>query len=355
MPNSTVTPIRAGTKASPEAVFAACDKLRAEKGEFRNEDVLAITGGGLGTVARLVKMYRANEKIIAANDALDAEVTVSLVHALDRLLKQQIGRSQAAVDDFMRGAGIELADLSETLEDRDRALAEGRKEIEQLRDQLRERENENTRLKTSFEDKQRELADTRSKLELSSEELRSVQASHAAKLEQVASHHQHELTMALEAQRKAMEQEKRDALEQQERTLRQQHERTLAESDIARAKIQASADHLQEELSASRDREHTTALQLKEALAENRAHQAQLARQEIIIEENRDSLVGAQQAQRDLINAVKHQLTANTDDVEARLRSLVAATESVTGALADVQQLLNEIQKSINDKPQSPA
>lgn len=352
--SNPVTPIRAGTKASPEAVFAACDKLRAEKGEIRNEDVLAITGGGLGTVGRLVKMYRAHEKIIAANDALDAEVTVSLVQALDRLLKQQINRSQAAVEDFMHGAGMELTDLSETLEDRERALGEARKESEQLRDQLRERETENTRLKANLEDKQRELAETRSKLDLAGEELKSVQASHAAKLEQVASHHQHELTLALEAQRKAMEQEKREALEQQEKTLRQQHERTLAEADTARAKVQASADRLQEELAAVRDREHTVALQLKEAQAENRAHQAQLARQEAIIEENRDALAGAQQAQRDLVDAVKQQLAANTDDVETRLRSLVTATDSVTGALADVQQLLSEIQKSMADKPRSP-
>ena len=50
-------PIRSGTKATPQAVFAACDRLRAEIGDFRNEDVLAITGGGMGPVSRLVRLY----------------------------------------------------------------------------------------------------------------------------------------------------------------------------------------------------------------------------------------------------------------------------------------------------------
>lgn len=103
---ATTSPLRSGTKATPQAVFAACDQLRDEIGEFKNEEVLAITGGGLGTVSRLVKLYRQHEHIVAANEALDADVTINLVQALDQLLKQQVRRSQQATDEFMTGAGL---------------------------------------------------------------------------------------------------------------------------------------------------------------------------------------------------------------------------------------------------------
>lgn|GEM_PF-6243960 len=62
--------------------------------------MLAITGGGLGTVSRLVKLYRQHEHIVAANEALDAEVTINLVQALDQLLKQQLQRSQQSALDI---------------------------------------------------------------------------------------------------------------------------------------------------------------------------------------------------------------------------------------------------------------
>ncbi len=321
---NTVTPLRAGTKASPQAVFAACEKLRAEKGDIRNEDVLAITGGGLGTVGRLVRLYRANEKIITANDALDAEVTVSLIQALDRLLKQQIDRSQAAVQDLMDGAGAELAELSETLECHKLALIEARKESEQLRDQMREREAENTRLKASIESNQLELAEVRNRLALADEELKNTLTNHATTLEQSASHHQQELARSLEAQRKAMEQEKRDVLAQQEKILQQQYERSLNEADTARAQLQNLVDHLESEFDLVREREYSIELKLKETETQNQALLAQIARQDAIIGDNRDDLTKSQQIQRELVETVKQQLLVNTDDLESRLRSLVA-------------------------------
>lgn len=344
---------RKGAFATPDKVFPACNELFEEMGwGFKISDVIAKIGGGSNTtLGPIVAMWRHYQPLFQATKTLDDTSAVEIAQAVDKLLAAKTKQVDEALKSFMNGAGAQIAEISTELEQYEIALNVARDEAESMRQRIRELETDKTRLTADLESKTRTLAERDSQLQLNAHELKNAHASHAAKLEQLASHHQHELMLALEAQRKAIEQEKRDALEQQENTLRQQNVRNLAEADNARAKVQASADRLQEELIAARDREHTIALVLKESQAENRAHEAQLARQEAIIEENRDSLAGAQQAQRDLIAAVKQQLASNTDDVETRLRSLVTATDSVTDALADVQQLLSEIQKSMADKP----
>lgn len=93
-----ITNTRANTKATPEAVFEACATLAITKSGYRNEDVLAITGGGMSVVSRLVRIYKENQAVIEACDELDASTAINLVQATNALLANYKAKSRAALD-----------------------------------------------------------------------------------------------------------------------------------------------------------------------------------------------------------------------------------------------------------------
>jgi|TARA_R100001039_G_C1845162_1_gene105506 chromosome segregation ATPase len=343
---STVTPIRAGTKASPEAVFAACDKLLAEKGEFRNEDVLAITGGGLGTVARLVKMYRAHQDVITVNKALDAEATVSLVHSLDRLLHKQVGRSELAAKEFMQKTSEELAYLSDALEDRDRALADSQEEVERLRGQLRASEEHSREQEADLDDMRRDLANTSSELELAGEELEHQRSAHAAKLEQLASHHQHELTAALEAQRREMEKEKVAALADQADSMREAQARTEEKANSELQGLKSRNEALESSLKSAEDRDRLAANEIAELKAELRFTKNQLVKNEEVISRQQEALEGARAAQAELEASIAEKLSANSEKVQSQIETFTAAAQATAAHLKELQDQLNKERRS---------
>ena len=168
----SVVSIRAGAKATPETVFPVCDALQASQGSFRADEVLAQTGGGMSTVNRLVKLWRAHEKIIKANEALDANVTISLVQALDQLLKQQVERSNAAVEEFLATGGTELANVSHALEESEALVGALKDERRQLQGELRTQADTIARLTAQLAERDRDLADARSQVTLKSDEIR---------------------------------------------------------------------------------------------------------------------------------------------------------------------------------------
>lgn len=347
---ATTTPLRSGTKATPQAVFAACDQLRDEIGEFKNEEVLAITGGGLGTVSRLVKLYRQHEHIVAANEALDADATINLVQALDQLLKQQLRRSQQATDDFMSGAGREIGELADSLEQqegRNTALVE---ENDQLRARLKDLETQRAHLEVALADSKRELADRKAQLTLKTHELTHTQEVHAAKLEQLHSEHQTALTSALETQRKAMNDEQRETLAARQAEHDEARQQLLARLDRAQAeKSQALAARddtiveLREELHARDQR--LTQVELAQQRAQAQA-EARIAGLETLIEEKQQSLEATQRSHKQLQTTLQQQLATNTDAVTEQLTSVSSAADSVHETLSDIATLLQELHQS---------
>ncbi len=360
---SSVIPIRAGTKATPEAVFAVCDQLKQEKAAagvenptFTIEEVRAITGGGLGTVTRLVGMYRLNEKIIQENETLTGEATITLVQALDKLLKLQVDSAKKAVNDFIEGAGHEISELSEALEAQQETLETARAESAALREQRQARETELTQTQTHLADRTRALAEARTQHERLTAELKQTQATHAAKLEALDSQHQTKLSQALETQRKSMEEEKNTALEKAEAAgnLR------LAASRDETQRTEQALKQAQQQRSAAEAREHALTLRTQTLAAEiaalNRLHQAQIDQQDALLAEKQHALRHAETAQQQLIASIERQHSVNTQDLESRLHTLASATEPVTTALGDIQTLFDEMrqvadQQRIDDEP----
>lgn len=357
MVQSSVTPIRAGTKALPAKVFEACDQLAETKGVFRNEDVLAITGGGMATVSRLVKTWRQHQHIIEANDALSAEATITLVEMLDKLVQQQISRSKIAVDDFLAGAAEDITHLSQALEARQSELESSKNEVRELREQLKERDEQLTQVKTRLADRDRELSAANTRAELISAELKQTVSSHAAKLEQLSSQHQHQLAQALEAQRRSMDAERLDALDKMETAWKDRLGEARAETTKAEAKVEA----LQSALHESKENSHQENLRARELEGEiailKRVHQEQMDNQQALVEEKHQSLVAAQSAQRQLTQAIEQQLASHNEDFEDHLRSLVGAASGVTTALAEIDALMKEIRNTAKairkDDPES--
>lgn len=348
MAQSSVTPIRAGTKALPEKVFDACDQLAETKGDFRNEDVLTVTGGGMGTVARLVKTWRQHQHIIKANDALSAEATITLVEMLDKLVQQQIARSTVAVNDFLSGAAEELTELSQTLEARQAALETTKNDARELREQLKERDEQLTQTKTRLADRDRELTDANARTDRIESDLKNVQGSHSAKLEQLSSQHQHQLAQALEAQRRSMDAERLDAVEKQENAWKDR----LNEAQNDTRKAESTITELQSALHEMKENAHQEKLGTRELEGEistlKRLHLEQMESQQAFVDEKHQSLVAAQSAQRQLTQAIEQQLASHNHEFEEHLRSLAGAASGVTSALSEIDVLMKEIRESAN-------
>lgn len=357
MVQSSVTPIRAGTKALPEKVFEACDQLAESKGTFRNEDVLAITGGGMATVSRLVKTWRQHQHIIQANDALSAEATITLVEMLDKLVKQQIARSKAAVDEFLQNEMEEMISQSLAMEAQKLDLETSRDQVRELREQLHERDEQLTQSKTRLADRDRELTEANTRVDLITAELKQMQSGHAAKLEQLSSQHQHQLAQALEAQRRTMDTERFDALEKSESSWKERLNDARAEIAKAEGKVEA----LQSTLHETKEQAHQEKLRARELDSEisalKRVHQEQMDHQQALVEEKHQALLAAQAAQRQLTQTIEQQLANHNDEFEDHLRSLAGAANGVTTALSEIDALMKEIRDAANaarkDNPES--
>lgn len=336
--SSNATPARAGTKATAPAVFAACEKLRAEKGDFSNEDVLAITGGSLSTVIRYRRLYSAHEEMILANQALDAATSVSLVQALDNLLHEEKERSQSAVNRFIENASAEIQAAEEELARSVTALNESESSLRQTREELEIALAENVRLAAALESEEHEKLHAQDALNEAQNELEALEATHAAKLEEYASLSQRELTSALESQRKTMEQEKREALTELRAELTKQHEQALIESKSASAELEKRIVPLQKELDDIKGRYLTKKDELKAAQSENRSLLSQIAQQEAVMIEHREVLAKTQASHKDIISALEK-------------RHEPDPTESVSEVLKEVRNLSNVLQDLRKSNP----
>jgi DNA repair exonuclease SbcCD ATPase subunit len=355
---ASVSPIHSGTKATPQNVFAACRQLRTEQGEFRNEEVLAITGGGSGTVTRLVKLYRQHEHIVTANEALDAEVTITLVQALDQLLKQQLQRSQQATDDFMSGAGVEIAELSNALEQQEARNAALVNENDALRERVLALEAKQAKSELSLADTKRELAERDAQLTLKARELQHAQDVHTAKLEQLNCQHQTALAQALEEQRKAINEEHQQAVE----GLKAEHQSSLTDANaqldrlrVEKAQVIDAKEDLMAEMNAQRhdyDRKLTEsqlALERVEAQAQER-----ISGLESMIDEKQQAIDAVQRTHKQLQDTLRQQQSSNTDAVIEQLTTVSNATDSVNETLSELSNLLRDIQKAATETKLPP-
>lgn len=353
----SVVSSRAGAKATPETVFPVCDALQASQGSFRADEVLARTGGGMGTVNRLVKLWRAHEKIIKANEALDANVTISLVQALDQLLKQQVERSNAAVEEFLATGGTELAQVSHALEETEALVIALKEERQQQQQELRSQADANARLTAQLAERDRELADARSQVTLKTDEIRHLQASHSAKLEQLASQHQTELARALEAQRKAMVDEHAHALDALNERHRQAADAIQARADKVLAvqveKTQAMEAQVRE--IQEREQQARNAAQKLEQTLRAEVHSAaeRSAELEALVAEKQSALNALQHQQRELMNELRQDLAGQSDTVQAQLAGVARTAEQATTVLADLSTMLSTLRTQA-ERPANP-
>lgn len=347
MATQSVSPIRSGTKATPEAVFQACEHLRETQGEFRNEDVVAITGGGLGTVGRLVTIFRKHEKITAANDALDAEVTITLVQSLDKLLSSQIQRSKSAVEEFLQGGGVELAALSDTVEEQSIKLKERDATIAELRQQLRDSEKSNAQLQTTVDEKTRTLAERDSQLTIKSNEVDHLYKEHASRVEQLNSSHQHQLTMALERQRKAIQSESGKQLV----ALAEKHTDDLALVERKYLDQLTEKDQRIEQLDTTVadliEATHVlkSQLQKSELTAENQNTRYTARTEDLtaLVESKQTALDEAQKTSQSLVDQIGEQLDSTSANISTQLSAVNDVTAQMTQALFDIDARLNEM------------
>lgn len=331
--------LRAGTKATPTAVFDACDQLLAKGKDIRNEDVLSITGGGLGTVGRLVKLFKRHQPIIAANDALDAEATISLVQALDELLGAQVSRSKLAVDDFLNGAGTEIAELSDALEESETDNQKLKEDNETLRARLRGLEDDKTRLGAELDENRRTIAEHVSKLSITTNELASTHAAHAIKLEQLNLLHQNAIATSLESQRIAMNDEHTEATKKLTAELQ-------ALCDTANARTRTALSDGSEAQTQIAKLETELAAAARSAKAAERSADERVQTLELLIDEKHAAIDHAQRANRELLSTMTSQVEANGDAITEQLISVSSAAESVNAALVDISSLLTDIQQS---------
>lgn len=199
---------RANTKATPEAVFAACSVLAITNRNFRNEDVLSITGGGMSVVSRLVRIYRKNQDVIDACNELDASTAISLVQATNALLADHKAKSKTALDAAMETYLTTITELS----DENERLTE---ELKYARDQAAKEMETSKNLRSDYEKTLRLLDARNQELEFAKanvQKLLSAQTTlvekHELKIDALNARHTDKLAVALESQRKIFEKEK---------------------------------------------------------------------------------------------------------------------------------------------------
>ena len=233
---------RDATTSLKKHVFDACDQLwESTDGQFTNNDVLAISKGGIAAVGRLVKVYRANRKIVEANKALNSDVSITLVHALNDMLESQKALSQQAVTDFLATTANEMVDLSDLTESQHKKIEDQREEIKQLKNSLNTLEIKHAQQQATQDELQRSFAEKEKRLILTQDELTHTQRANTSKLEQLNSEFQTNLARSLEEQRKSLAGEYQVAID----GLQQQHQSQLEEANGRSDRYQEEKRELQ--------------------------------------------------------------------------------------------------------------
>lgn len=327
--------------ATPDAVFAACDHLKRTQGSFSNQDVLAITKGGMSTVSRLVKIYRAHEAIIESNHALDGRATIELVGAIDALLEKQITTSGLALTRFEETIKEELAALCSDLDEAHRQLDDKDAHLDEKETKINEAQKRGYELEQKVQSIDRELIEARSQIHVLRDEQAHTVKAYEAKLDRLIAKNQQDMAVALENQRKAIEAEKTAYIEK----LNEAHHLRMSET-------QKKIDSLTTESQAEKQLLMQDNIRLQEAVvtakreAELLSKKAEATELELraLLEDKKAAIDEAQRLNRELLNTISHQLEVGSEDVAVRLNDVSNAAMVLGGALTDIKKFIQEVQ-----------
>lgn len=221
---SSATKTRAGTKATTDAVFKACDHLRDAQGEFRVEEVHALTGGGMSTVLRLVQIWRDYKALTDTTRNLSSSVTIAVAQALDHMVGERMAEVDNLIERFDSGTRSRIDELSSALADHEHQLANAMKQIEELREERNEARNRAQALSALLEEKEQQLAAAHTGLDLRQQEIANLHETYRDRMAQQESTYQTELTNRLDRLRKTLTAEHADAIA----TIEHRHRDVLA-------------------------------------------------------------------------------------------------------------------------------
>lgn len=327
---------RANTKATPEAVFEACAMLAITKPDYRNEDVLAITGGGMTVVSRLVRIYKDNQAVIEACDELDPSTTINLVQATNALLSNHKAKTRTALD----AAKETYLTTIQTLTEENESLT---KELELARSALNNEVETANDLRADYDKTLQVLAARKQELETAkaSEQKaitvqNALQEKYDSKIEELNNKHTDKLAAALEAQRKTFESEKERALIAAQAT----YENRLA----GQSKEIAS---LNEELAASKSQEIELQVQNKILLSEQNNLRQQLVNLDTemceALEEKREQLRETQEVYRQLISTFKTQQESQAEYIADNFSTVSKSANTLRPLLDELTKKLDQL------------
>ena len=334
----SVTNTRANTRATPAAVFAACEKLASERPDldFRNEDVLAITGGGMSVVSRLVRIYREHHAVVATCDELDASTAIDLVMATNELLKAHKAKSKAALDKAMKSMEESITELSDINQAQSIELEAAKLKLDNEMESLNALRADSDKLFRLLETSRQEIEHLQSRnAELLSANSK-MEQQHEEKITQLNEKYTERLTAALEKQRAAFETEKATALLHLDTSKAELFKKQ--EADIA-AK--------QSELSTAND----TIAALRQSLADKKEELAitqnsaseSLNSIQAVLDEKQTQLKEAQILNHQLIAAFQREKLEGADFVADNLSNVNRSAESLRSLLTDLTQIITSI------------
>lgn len=340
-----VTSLRSNRKATPQAVFDACSQLRREKGAFRVEDVVPITGGSLRTIAPLVSMFRRYEGVVESNDALSTEVSISLMQALDQLLQQQVSRSKQAVEEFQAGAAKEIESLAAQYD----ALFDSHNKVVEENTVLKERVRS---LEADAQAKSQAHDAIQVKLEALSQTVIAKQAgidalirSKEEDMRAVQNEHARHLTESLEQQRKALQEEQDKRFRFKEKEHVQHCELQQQIFDEKYGKLKKALDDVQQEKSAINDVYTRLSVQFDTHSEEAEKKQAALSEKIVLLEETlarKTALLDATQTEKDVaLKALNDNLLHVKTLILDRIETVTQTAEGMDLALASITRELS--------------
>ncbi|UUA75205.1 hypothetical protein [Cellvibrio sp. QJXJ] len=334
----SVNNIRANTRATPAAVFAACEKLASERPDldFRNEDVLAITGGGMSVVSRLVRIYREHHAVIAACDELDASMAIDLVMATNELLKAHKAKSKAALDNALKSMEESITELSDINQAQSNELKAANEKLSNEMESLSALRADYEKSLRLLESRNQEIEHLQSRnAELITANNKMVQQ-HEEKITQLNERHSERLTAALEKQRAAFESEKATALLHLDASKAELFKKQEADIAAKQSELSAANDTITALRQSLADKKEEL------AIAQNTASKS-LNSIQAVLEEKQNQLKEAQTLNRQLINAFQREKLEGADFVADNLSNINRSAESLRPLLTDLTEIITTI------------
>lgn len=249
---------RPNAKATPDAVFAACALLEANSPNYTNDDVIAITGGGMSVVAPLVKIYRSHRNAIHACSSLDPAVTITLIENLSKRISNIKAQADQSINELMKATEASIGELIAINTDHETLIAERDEEISALKLVIADLEEQLHNERDATHQARLDLANALGTADEIHRQLAEVTKSYDNKLVSQGERHGQILADALEKQRVALESEKSSSLAAKDAEHRQKLESVNSALEQERSNRLALLDRLSklETIKQQQDIEH---------------------------------------------------------------------------------------------------